>query len=129
MKLAMLFALVLTVSQSSFAAGAPKALDCRSQQMESGFVTANIQPDPSTGSLAVNIQQESLNGFFGPVRATVESVTTHNHVAVYTGQGFELVVNLATGTNSLPPQYESTLKSTRVLDGEPIAVTCVARTR
>lgn len=71
----------------------------------------------------LTLHRSDLNGLYSPV--SYEVVPMHSRSRVrYSGNGASLVIDLASGMESLPPHYSAVLVDQEVTQGRRFALTC-----
>lgn len=71
------------------------------------------------------VQEASTVGLYMPVEFTnLARIPLSETLVSYEGEGFSLLVNLATGTTSIPPMYESTLRAEGVAGNQILSLPC-----
>jgi hypothetical protein len=80
---------------------------------------------PTLGEYTANVQESSLNGFYGPLTFTkVSRMMPSDTVIEYKGNGFKLAVDLESGTD-IPNQFSGVVQSKDIAGNKPVAVDCL----
>jgi hypothetical protein len=122
--------LFISIASSAFAgttsAGgletAESFVHCNTQLEDGTFLDVMLAGDPSSGAYNGVVQMSSLNALYAPIEFPLVHRTQEEDAVTYSTTGLSLVLDLASGTDSLPPQYEAILSVSDV--GEQLPVQC-----